>query len=152
MKKLATGEVAPDEILCMVDSGSFVHAIDADVELPDHNIRENDSKERPMASEAACGGILKKLGTVRVNGEVDNEKVSIEFDHMRVRTPILSVRKLFRDDYEIYIKKGGGSIRNATIGKRIKSFDDASVYYLKLKITPPVDRKDNNNGSVRQGA
>ena len=72
-KKLAKVEVAPDEILCMVDSGSFVHAIDADVELPDHNIRENDPEERPIVCETARGGILKKLGTVRVNGEVHNE-------------------------------------------------------------------------------
>ena len=86
-KKLAKVEVAPDEILCMVDSGSFLHAIDADVELPDHNIRENDPKERPMVCETACGGILKKLDTFCVNGEVGNEKVAIEFDHMRIRTP-----------------------------------------------------------------
>ena len=84
MKTLAKVEVAPDEILYIVDSGSLVHASDADVELPDHSIRENDPKERPMVCEKAYGGILKKLGTVRVNSEVVNDKVAIEFDHMRV--------------------------------------------------------------------
>ena len=150
MKKMAKVEVAPDEILCMVDSGSFVHAIDADVELPDHHIRENNPKGRSMVCETACGGILKKLGTVRINGEVDNEKVSIEFDHMRVRTPILSVRKLVRDDHEIYIKKGGGSIRHTTNGKQISFFEYAGVYYLKLKISPPTDSNGNNNGFGRR--
>ena len=77
MKKLEKVEVAPDDILCMIDSGSVVHAVDADVELPNHNIRENDPQERPTVCETACGGILKKLGTVRVNGEVVSEKVSM---------------------------------------------------------------------------
>ena len=58
--------------------------------------------------------------------EVDNEKVSIAFDHMRVRTPILSVRKLVRDDREIYIKRCG-SIRKTTSGKQIKFFERAGV-------------------------
>ena len=105
-----------------------------------------------MVCETPCGGILKKLGTVRINGEVDNERVSIEFDRMRVRTRILSVCKLVRNDHEIYIKRGGGSIRNTTSGKQTKFFEHAGVYYLKLKITPPVDGNGNNNGFGRQGA
>ena len=48
MKKLANIEVATGEILCMVDSGSFVKAIDADAELSNYTIRENDPKGRPM--------------------------------------------------------------------------------------------------------
>ena len=91
-------------------------------------------------------GILKKLGTVRVNGEVDNENVSIEFDHVRFRTPMLSVRQLVRDDHEIYSKRNGGSIRSTTNGKQIKLFEHAGVYYLKLKITPPVDSTNHSNG------
>ena len=78
----------------------------------------------------------KSPGTVRVNGEVDNEKVSIEFDQLRVRTPILSVRKLVRDDHEIYIKRVGGNIRNTTSGKQIKFCEHAGAYYPELKITP----------------
>ena len=93
------------------------NVIDADVELPDHGVRENDSKERPMVCETAYAGILKKLGTVRVNGEVDNAKVSAEFDHMRVRNSIFSVRKLIRDDHEVYIKRGGSITWNITSGK-----------------------------------
>ena len=46
----------------MVDSGSLVHAIDADVELPDHNLRENDPKERPMVCETARGGNSQEIG------------------------------------------------------------------------------------------
>ena len=44
VKKLGTVEVTPNEILRLVDSGGFVHAIDADVEITDHTIRENDPK------------------------------------------------------------------------------------------------------------
>ena len=71
---------------------------------------------------------------------------------MRVRTPILPVRKLVPDDHEIYIKKGGGSIRHTTNGKQIKFFEHAGVYYLKLKINPPANSSGNNNGFGRQGA
>ena len=105
-----------------------------------------------MVCETACGGILDKLCTVRANGEVDNEKVSIEFDSMRAHTPLLSVRKQVRDDHEIYIKRGGGSTRKTTSGKQIKFFKHAGVYYLKVKTTPPVDSEGNNNGVGRQGA
>ena len=72
---------------------------------------------------------------------------------MRVRTPILSVRKLVRDDHEIYINGGGVSIRDTTSGKQIKLFEQhAGAYYLKLKITPPVDSSGNNNGFGGHGA
>ena len=71
---------------------------------------------------------------------------------MRVRTPILSVRKLVRDDHEIYTTRGGGSIRNTTSGKQIKFFEHAGVYYLKLEITSRADSNGNNNVFGRQGA
>ena len=100
--------------------------------------------------ETASGGILKKRGTVRIDGGVDNEKVSIEFDHMRVRTPILFVKKLVRDDHDIYIKRGGGSIKNTSSGKQLKFFEHAGVYYRKLEITYPVDSKRSDNGFGRQ--
>ena len=78
----------------------------------------------------------------------ENENVSIEFDHMRVRTPLLSVKKLVRDDHEI----GGGNIKNTTNGKHINFFEHASVQYVKLKTTPPVDSKNNDSGVGRQEA
>ena len=37
-KKIKRIELGPSEILCMVDSGSFVHAINARVELPNHQL------------------------------------------------------------------------------------------------------------------
>ena len=83
MNKFSEIKDAPDEILCMVDSRCVVHAIDANDELPDHSIREKDPNERPVVCETACGGILNKLGTVRVNGIVDNKRVSIEFDNLK---------------------------------------------------------------------
>ena len=80
------------------------------------------------------------------------EKVSIEFDHMHVRTPILSVRKAVRDDHEMYIKRSGGSIKNTVNGKQIKFFEHAGVYYIRLNFTPAVDSNNDNSGVGRQGA
>ena len=107
---------------------------------------------KDMACETACGGIVKKLGTVQINGEADNQKDPIEFDHMRVRTPILSVRNMACDDHKIYLKRGGGSVNSTTSGKQIKFSEHAGVYYTKLETTPPVDSNKSDSGFGRQEA
>ena len=57
-------------------------------------------------------GMLKILGKVRVNGLVDENEVSILFKHMKVKCPILSVRRLVHDGHEVYVNKNGGHIQN----------------------------------------
>ena len=44
-KKIQKIFLAPDEKLAMVDSGSFVHAIDSDIELPGHALRPTDKND-----------------------------------------------------------------------------------------------------------
>ena len=100
-KKITKIEVEPDQILCMIDSGSFVHAIDATVELPTHVINDNKPDDKHTVAETACGGKLHKLGSVQVDCEADSVDVRIDFDHMKVKTPILSVRKLIRDHHDV---------------------------------------------------
>ena len=100
-----------------------------------------------MACETACGGILKKLGTVCANSEIENEKVSSGLHHMRIRNPKWSVRKLVRDDHEVYIKRWRWHPEHNQ-----KLFEHAGVYYLKLYITPPIDSTKNDSGFGRQAA
>ena len=79
-------------MIVVVDTGSFTHAIDADVELPDHEIEACDPDAPGTSAETAGGGILKKLGVVRRRGIIDDSEVEFTGDQMKVSTPMLSVR------------------------------------------------------------
>ena len=74
------------------------------------------------------------MGSVRTAGFVDGEKVNVKWNHMKVKTPILSVRQLVRDGHEVYINSNGGWIKNLENGKIIHFFEFQGVYYLKMKI------------------
>ena len=68
---------------------------------------------------------------------MDGEKVNVRWNHMKVKTPILSVRQLVRDGHEVYINEEGGWIKNLENNKLIHFFEFQGVYYLKMKITKP---------------
>ena len=139
-KKISHVNVAEDELLAMVDSGSFIHAIDAENHLPGHHIEWlTDEESRKGAAETACGGILRRLGLVRCRGTVDGNNVEIQWNHMHVKCPILSVLRLTKEGNEVIIRDDGGEIVNKASGKRIPFFQHNGVYYLKLKITKPDD-------------
>ena len=97
-KKISDVDVAEDEMLAMVDSGSFIHAIDAENCLPGHNIEWfSEAESKKGIAETACGGLLKRLGMVRCKGTVDGHNVEIQWNHMRVKCPILSVLRLTQE-------------------------------------------------------
>ena len=127
-----------DEFLAMLDSGSFLHAINAAEVLPLHKISPPGPRERRRKAETACGGILDILGTVDVDANVDGHKVGIRFNHMNVNSPILSVRRLVKDGHEVYIGKGGGFVRHIESGRRLTFFEHQGVYYMKMKVSEPV--------------
>ena len=56
---------------------------------------------------------------------------------MEVKCPILSVRCLVDDGHDVWIRKGGGIIRNIKSEKEMKCYDHAGVYYLKMKVDGP---------------
>ena len=127
-----------DEKLCMVDSGSFAHAIDAEEELPDHDIEPIPSDEHSQDGESACGGIMKQLGRVKTRGLVNGKSLNVHWNAMKVKVPILSVQRLVHDHHNVRFKKGGGYIKNLLTGERIPIFEYQGVYYLKMKILPPT--------------
>ena len=47
-KKIKMIELGPNDILCMVDSGSFVHAINAEIELTHHKLIRLPSKTNKL--------------------------------------------------------------------------------------------------------
>ena len=131
---------AHDEKLCMVDSGAFTHAIDAEVELPEHELMEIGVNERSPDGESACGGIMRCLGRVKTQGGVDSISHDIAWQSMKVKVPILSVRKLVRDKHHVKIRDGGGYIKNLRTSQRIPLFEHQGVYYFKMKILPPTEK------------
>ena len=66
-----------NEISCTVYNGSFVLAIKAEVELPNHKLIPPTEQDKQIAAETACGGKLSKRGSVHVECETDGSKVAI---------------------------------------------------------------------------
>ena len=133
-RKMSKIQLNADERLVMVDSGSFVHAIDADVELPGHSIEPPTEAARTQIGETACGGLLHNLGSVRVDFQADGEDAFVVFNHMKVKVPILSVRQLVKDHNRVAFEDDGGYIHNKSTGKRIRFFEYQGVYYMKMKL------------------
>ena len=52
-KKIKRIELGPNEMFCMVDSGSFVHAINAEVELPHHKLIPPTEQDKQIIAETA---------------------------------------------------------------------------------------------------
>ena len=134
-RRIGNWDLEDDELLALVDTGSFTHAIDAGVELPDHQVQLCDPDAPGTSAETAGGAVLKKLGTVATTSIIDGIEVGIQWDHMQVSTPILSVRKLVKDGNDVYINKQGGYIRHLASGKTMKIYNFQGVYYLRMKIT-----------------
>ena len=129
-----------------------MHAINAEVELTNHKAIPPTEQDKQVVNETACGGKLTKQGSVQAQSETEGSKVAIEFDSMQVKTPILSVGKLVRDNNEVRFRRHGGFIQNSASGKKINVFEYQGVCFMKLKIQPPNDRKNSHQDFHRQGA
>ena len=130
-------ELAHDERLVMVDSGSFTHAINAGVDLPQHSVVPIGPNERSGDGESACGSVMKRKGRVKTQGSVAGKSLNVKWTVMDVKVPILSVRKLVRDKHSVRFHEDGGYIRNLITGEKLPFFEHMGVYYLIMKIEPP---------------
>ena len=73
IKKLPKPPSGRDEINVLMDSGSFTHALDADIELPGWLIEPPDQSMADKVAETACSGHLKATGAVTILGTVDGQ-------------------------------------------------------------------------------
>ena len=138
IKKLPKPPSDREEIVVLMDSGSFTHALDADVELPGWLLEPPDKSMADKIAETACGGHLKATGAVTILGNVDGHQIRVRFAHMKgVKVPILSVRCLVEDENEVTMDKKGGFIRDKNTGKCIPFQARNGVYYLTIKLDPP---------------
>ena len=151
-RKVSQVPVKEGEVLCMVDSGSFVHAIDAENDLPGHDIEWfGESEASKGVAETACGGILRRLGLVRCKGTIDGHDVEIQWNHMKVKCPILSVLRLTKEGNEVILRNNGGEILNLKSGKRIPFFQHNGVYYLRLQVKRPTGDASESPLFIRHG-
>jgi hypothetical protein len=56
---------------------------------------------------------------------------------METDLPILSVRKMVKQDNTVRFKNGGGTIRNRKTGRIVHFYEHEGVYFIKLKLTDP---------------
>mgnify|MGYP003315623061 CR=1 FL=1 len=137
LSKVADISLEPGEKLCLVDSGSFTHAIDASEHLPDFEIQPLKESQLGRDGESASGDIMRRLGKVKTEGSVNGLPLALSWDVMKVKVPIISVRKLVRDYHNVYFKKHGGYIKNLRTGHRLPFFEYQGVYYIKYKVEGP---------------
>ena len=142
LKQVAEITLEPGERLCLVDSGSFTHAIDAEEDLPEFDIIPLKESQQGKDGESASGDIMKRLGKVRTEGSVAGQPLNVSWDVMKVKVPILSVRKLVRDFHHVYFKQFGGYIKDLRSGNRLPFFEHQGVYYIKYKINSPESKSD----------
>ena len=121
-RKLEHIEVQPDEKLCMADSGSTCHAINAEVESPDHYVEPLADVDQGRDAESACGGVIKRKGKVKTRGTVEGKALNIKWNAMDVEIPILSVRRLVHDGHNVDFRRYGGYVKNLRTGERIPFF------------------------------
>ena len=149
--KVSSLEAGPGWRWIMVDSRSAEHCLDAEAELPDHEVEPSPGQEIGQTVETAGGHELANLGQVRVEFETQEGLESdVTFQNIKVTTPILSVRKLVKKGHEVEFRRGGGSIVAAGSGERMNFIERGGVYYIKLKIRPPVSR-NSQPGFTRRG-
>ena len=77
------------------------------------------------------------LGKVKTSGSVGGVRVSRTWNHTEVKCPIMSVRCLAEDGHDVWIRKGGGVIRNTKSGTEIWVYEHAGVYWVEMKVDEP---------------
>ena len=82
---------------------------------------------------------------------MDGNDVAIQWNHMRVKCPILSVLRLTQDGNEVVIRSDGGDIINTKTGKKLKFFQHNGVYYIKIKVAQPDNSPSNSPLFHRRG-
>ena len=83
---------------------------------------------------------MKRHGKVSTQGTVEGHTLNIKWDAMDVKVPIISVRKLVRDNHNVRFRRQGGYILNLQTRAKIPFFEYQGVYYLKMKCSQPSEQ------------
>ena len=139
MRNMPRGlDLKEDEVLALVDTGSSIHAADADVHFPAYSSKVRQSSHKKSAGATTAGGHrLENLGRFNVSADADGQTVRIPFNHMKVKLPILSVRQMMSKGGQLTLTEHGGKITNATTRQSINFVIHDDLWYVKLKVNKP---------------
>ena len=76
-------------------------------------------------------------GRVVVKATADGHDFSHAFKDMETELPILSVRKIVRNNNDVLFRQGGGIIKGRANGQTIQFYEFQGVYFVKLKVSDP---------------
>jgi hypothetical protein len=129
----------PGETLCLVDSGSTVNAAWIEKHFPAyaHLVKQTPASLRGDTATTACGKQLANKGRCVIRANVQGEDFTVAFKDMETDLPILSVRKMVKQDNTVNFRNGGGTITNNKTHRVVRFFEHEGVYFIKLKIDDP---------------
>ena len=141
IRKLEAEQIAlaDDECLALIDTGSNIHAADAEVHFPEYakSVRPTAASKSGHSATAAGGHKLFNLGKFTVSATSDGQDVRVPFNHMKVKLPILSVREMMSKGSRMTLTESGGIIRNREKNQAIRFIVHDDLWYMKLKVKPP---------------
>ena len=132
-------ECGPDEVLCLVDSGSTVHAAWVEKHFPGYADKVMPTAKSLAGDHATTAGGLKlyNKGRVEISASAGGHDFHCAFKDMEVELPILSVRKIVKRRNTVEFVDAGGTITHNDSGAVMRFFEHEGVYFLKLKIHDP---------------
>jgi len=145
-----------DEVLCLVDSGSTVNAAWIAKHFPAYAllVQQTAASLKGDGATTACGKKLLNKGRCVVGATAQGLDFSVAFKDMETELPILSVRKMVKNENDVKFEEGGGFIRNRRSGRVLRFFEHEGVYFIKLKVKDPAFLEivsPNTQGFHRQG-
>ena len=140
-------------MLALVDTGSNLHAADCEVHFPQYAKLVRAPKHSKVARATTAGGHkLDHLGKFTVDATTDFQDVTIPFNHMKVKLPILSVRQMLGKGSVMTLTEDSGLIQNHRTGHSIRFLIQDGLWYMKLKVKPPTTNEDTSASPFgRQG-
>ena len=155
LKKLPEDiELANDEVLALIDTGSHIHAADVDVHFPDYvnHVRESSAQRRGATATTAGGHQLSNKGKFTVSAIAGDHQVKIPFNNMKVQLPILSVREMMDKESSVLIEDDTGVISNKKTQQSINFVVRDGLWFMKLKVRKPDGSPaENDSGFGRPG-
>ena len=128
-------------MLLLMDSGATIHAGEIKKYFPQYSrsIKRSRAQDMGATATSAGGHALKYEGKCRIDGDVEGMPISVMLNNMKVDIPILSVRKLVKDGFDICFTESGGYIKARDDGKKVQLIEADGAYWLKMKVNPPDD-------------
>ena len=133
--------LAPGEFWCMADTGSTLHAINVEKEIPKyaHLVRKIPNHKKGKGAECANGGRLQIKGDIRLKGRIDDEIYTVPFKDMDVSMPIASMPQVVANGSDLLISLDGAKIMRKD-GREIQLHERKGVYFFKMALLPPSEQ------------